>query len=68
MLQVKKIPFFEQVKKLAMAEGGHEHDEWVEDDLGALMDTVDLLMSQQQWINEQVQKGASGGKSDQEMR
>ena len=30
-----------------MVEGGHEHDEWVEDDLGALMDTVDLLMSQQ---------------------
>ena len=51
-----------------MVEGGHEHDEQVEDDLGALMDTVDLLTSQQQWINEQVQKGASGGKSDWEMR
>ena len=47
-----------------MVEGGHEHDQWAADDLGALMDTADLLTSQQRWINEQVQKGALDGTSE----
>ena len=45
-----------------MAEGGHEHDQGPAGEFVALMDTVDLIMSQQQQTNEQVQKADSDGR------
>ena len=51
-----------------MAEGGHEHAELPQDEFGALLDTVDLITSQQQWINEEVQQSDPETRRGQVMR
>ena len=54
--------------KTKMAEGGHEHAELPQDEFGALLDTVDLITSQQWQINEEVQQSDPETRRRQVMR
>ena len=51
-----------------MAEGGHEHAEPPQDEFDALLDTVDLITSQQWQINEEVQQSDPETRREQVMR
>ena len=52
--------------KTKMVEGGHEHA--AQDEFGALLDTVDLITSQQYQINEEVQQSDPETRRGQVMR